>query len=503
MGLYFNNTECKDIYYETLENKSMAISTAAVSSTSRDPQIAGYLYPWTCRVSTPLSATDSNISDTEVQIWEPVDAHAEFVPTLVGGMLMIEISGYSTTPNKTVQIEGALFYTEKVNKRVEYVYENDNCVYPFKYDYDPDTDSYEISGCSTTNVAKNLVLPTSFNNKPVNYISSGAFNYTNLESITIPSSIKGIGSNNPFAYCESLKQITVEDEGNYFCSLEGHLYDDICEVLYCYCIGKTDTSYTLPQYCDAVHYYAFAGAPHLTTVTLNKNLRIIRDSAFYESSVTNVVIPSGSKLNQIDDFAFENGWLESINLDNATSLKTIGESAFACTGLSSITIPKSVTTIKPGAFQYCTLLDSITLGHPLWRIDGVVRAFETPTAASNALRTTYVDKTWLREQNAAANVAATVTKMSGVDKLDVTITNPNSVALSYDITYDLEGQNSPMINAIDRGTLAAGGTKTLTHYASDLYGQDTIFSTATIRVTLGITGSEISVTGSEYVPPTT
>ena len=59
-----------------------------------------------------------------------------------------------------------------------------------------------------------------------------------------------------------------------------------------------------------------------------------------------------------------------------TSVTTIGSSAFAyCSGLTSVTIPNSVTSIGDSAFEGCSGLTSATIGSGIQRIGG--SAFDT------------------------------------------------------------------------------------------------------------------------------
>jgi hypothetical protein len=86
---------------------------------------------------------------------------------------------------------------------------------------------------------------------------------------------------------------------------------------------------------------AFASHTELATVTFLSNLQFINDKAFYNC-----------------------GNLTSIGLSGATALTTIGASAFTgdspWTGVTSLTIPASVTAIGSKAFYYLSNLASLT-----------------------------------------------------------------------------------------------------------------------------------------------
>lgn len=78
--------------------------------------------------------------------------------------------------------------------------------------------------------------------------------------------------------------------------------------------------------------------------------------------LTNLVIPSGSGVTKIPNYAFINcSGLESVTIpDGVTS---IGSQAFdGCSGLRNVTIPASVTTIGYAAFQDCNDFDTVFYG---------------------------------------------------------------------------------------------------------------------------------------------
>lgn len=91
-----------------------------------------------------------------------------------------------------------------------------------------------------------------------------------------------------------------------------------------------------------------------------------------EELPAHLVIPAkigNEEIKEIDSWAFSDcTGLTSISLP--ASLTEISSSAFSdCTGLTSISLPASLTTIGEGAFEGCKSLTSITLPANLTKID--------------------------------------------------------------------------------------------------------------------------------------
>ncbi len=269
-----------------------------------------------------------------------------------------------------------------------------------------DEDTYSVSVGLATERSE-IVIPATYNNKPVTKIANKAFNEcTNLKKVTIPDSVTSIG-NSAFNSCSSLTSVTI---GNGVTSI-GYSAFDNCTSLISVTIGKgvtsignfafnscsSLTSVTIGNGVTSIGNSAFSGCPSLTSITIPDSVTSIGDWAFAGcTSLTSIIIGKG--VTSIGNFAFSsclslnavyitdiaawcgisfhsspgsnplcdahnlylNGELVAA-LVIPDSVKSIGDFAFeGCTSLTSVTIPDSVTSIN-SAFKGCTSLTSITI----------------------------------------------------------------------------------------------------------------------------------------------
>jgi uncharacterized repeat protein (TIGR02543 family) len=174
-----------------------------------------------------------------------------------------------------------------------------------------------------------------------------------LTSVSIPSSVASI-DRNTFDGATALTNIAVASNSQSFRSIDGVLFSKDAKVLLDYPLGKSATSYSIPEGVTSIGDSAFDYVTSLTSIIIPEGVTSIGDSAFAAAaSITSITIPSS--VASIDNYAFsEATLLAHINIpDGVTS---IGEYAFTYTSLTSITIPSSITSIGFGAFE-----DTITL----------------------------------------------------------------------------------------------------------------------------------------------
>ncbi len=221
-----------------------------------------------------------------------------------------------------------------------------------------DTDSLENITLYAKFAATKIKDSEFFNNKdlkeydiPDSVTSIGEeafFGCTGLTSITIPDSVTSIG-HSAFYGCTGLTSVTI---GNGVTSIGGNAFYG--------CSGLT--SITIPGSVTSIDWSTFSGCTGLTSVIVDGkntvydsrndcNAIIETASNTLIAGYKNTVIPDS--VTSIGDYAFDDcRGLTSITIPD--SVTSIGDCAFNnCTGLTSITIPDSVTSIGFWAFRNC------------------------------------------------------------------------------------------------------------------------------------------------------
>lgn len=200
-----------------------------------------------------------------------------------------------------------------------------------------------------------IIIPNS-----VKTIGQATFcNCRKLTSVTIPNSITSIGCNT-FSSCYSLTSITIPNGVTF---------------IGCWAFFNSGlTSVTIPNSVATIEERAFSLCSNLASVTIPSSVTTIGVGAFANnSSLTSIDID----VNNLH-YIFDNGVLfnkskttlvqylfsnTNISYTIPSSVLIIGEEAFYNNSVTSVIIPNSVTTIEKKAFDGCVRLTSVIIGN--------------------------------------------------------------------------------------------------------------------------------------------
>lgn len=181
-----------------------------------------------------------------------------------------------------------------------------------------------------------------------NMLGNFMFYNTKLRKVTLPTATVQIG-----AYSFSASEINTISIPAGVASIGVNCFENC----------KSLVSVSIPGSVTAIPDYAFYGCTALATVNLNEGLKTIGNQAFTpkaasttEGQLTNITIPS--TVTKIGDWAFNCTKITTLTIPAAT--KEIGINAFKeCRNLRSVTFAGSLETLPQGMFEMCTSLSSI------------------------------------------------------------------------------------------------------------------------------------------------
>ena len=274
----------------------------------------------------------------------------------------------------------------------------------------------EVGNHQGSSLKDTLIIPASVEYESKTYsvtsIGSVAFQFcANLKSVTIPASVTSIG--NQAFYLGTTDTLRVDYTGDLtdWCGImfsywpfgDYHLYinnekvtdlvipegvQNIRNYAFSYCSGLT--SVTIPNSVTRIGSSAFSGCSGLTSVTIPDSVTNIGGRAFHNTAWYNN-LPDGPVYIKKFFYAYKGTMPANTSFTiDAGTLQICGGAFSGCSGLTSVTIPNSVTLIgvgafEPligvGAFERCTGLTSVTIPNSVTSIGG--SAFERCTGLTS------------------------------------------------------------------------------------------------------------------------
>lgn len=227
--------------------------------------------------------------------------------------------------------------------------------------------SIDLSQVTITAISQEKPLYSTVTIYRANEIPRTAFFGKKLTSVTLPANLESVGFA-AFAGCDLLRSVTLPASVT---RLDDYAF-----------AGSGLTSVVVPETVASMGKGVFARCPNLTSatvqgamlgdfcflgdtklsqVTLGPSVSYILKAVFSGcTSLTSINIDPACRINRIDEEAFINSGLASINLENL-GLGTIGDWAFAQTQLSSMQLPNGMTQLGEGALAHNPLLTSVVL----------------------------------------------------------------------------------------------------------------------------------------------
>ena len=214
--------------------------------------------------------------------------------------------------------------------------------------------NYEVNSDNTVTITSynnlhlsTVTIPETIDGKTVTAIGDNVFKgKSSLKTIKIPNTIISIG-NYAFYSCKNLKTVTL---GSGVKTLGAYCFN-LCESLESIHLNNIET----------IGELAFFGCEKLTTLNCGNSLTEIPQRAFSDCELLSSITFPKTSLKSIGDYAFANCIsITSLSLPN--SVKSIGRSAFSNNQtLESLTLPRGTLTIGGYAFENCPLLLNVTI----------------------------------------------------------------------------------------------------------------------------------------------
>ena len=259
------------------------------------------------------------------------------------------------------------------------------------YYLDQGTNTYVVQSFSDYGQdIESLVIPETYNGRPVTRIYEGAFRSNkHISKVTLPSSINTI---DPYAFQNSTLTYINIPVG--VTSINDYTFDN-CGSL---------QNIKLEGNLESIGNYAFNCTAALQSFDFSTqtNLQAIGNYAFDGSIHTEILdLSLLTSLSEINTCAFNNGHFESLILPN--NIETIHGSAFAWNNqLTSVKLNNNLRYILNGAFNYCLSLEQIIIPSSVETIE--IHAFNGCNSLTIYAEATFKPAGWQEGFNGVAPV---------------------------------------------------------------------------------------------------
>ena len=211
-------------------------------------------------------------------------------------------------------------------------------------------------------VADSFTVPDS-----VEFVFRNTFHTSSLREITLHAGVNMVGAN---AFCDafSLENIHAAEENECYHDTDGVLYDTRYASLHTYPLGKSETSFTVPEGTKEIGMHAFLNNIELREIYLPDSVTVLNDGAFQNcTGLEKIDLPE--KMERLGASAFNNcAVLETIEFPEGP--ESVSDSLFMyCGSLKEITLPETVRYIEINGFHSCSSLTQVNLPSSLESIE--------------------------------------------------------------------------------------------------------------------------------------